>query len=157
MKSTGEVMGRHRTFAGAYAKALTAAGSRLPRAGTVFLSIRDEDKAEILLIARGLRDLGFDLCGTSGTAKFLNSYDLKVQSINKVQEGSPHCVNAIQDGKFAFVINTASDETAIHDSFSLRRAALERKIPYVTVVSGARAMLQAIREERRGGLGVSPL
>ncbi len=157
MKSTGEVMGRHKTFAGAYAKALTAAGSRLPRAGAIFLSIRDEDKAEILPIARGLRDQGFELWATSGTSRFLNSYDLKVTTIPKVQEGSPNCVNAIQDGKFALVINTTSDEIAIQDSFSIRRAALERKIPYVTVVSGARAMLQAIREERLGTLDVSPL
>ncbi len=157
MKSTGEVMGRGRTFAGAYAKALTAAGMKLPLKGTAFLSIRDEDKAEILPIARGLRDMGFNLVATSGSAKFLNGYDLKVKPINKFHEGSPHCVEAIREGRFDLVINTVSDELAIRDSFSIRRAALERKVPYSTVVSSARAMVLAIREERRGPLEVLPL
>jgi carbamoyl-phosphate synthase large subunit len=157
MKSTGEVMGRGRTFAGAYAKALTAAGMSLPQKGDAFLSIRNEDKAEILTIARGLKDLGFTLRATRGTARFLNGHDLGAVEINKVREGSPHCVDAIQSGKFTLVINTTSDEQAIRDSFSIRRAALERKIPYSTVVSAARAMLEAIREERKGPLEVLPL
>src|SRR5262249_3808536 len=147
MKSTGEVMGRGLTFAGAYAKAMAAAGMQLPQGGDAFLSIRDEDKAELLMIARGLKDLGFRLWATSGTAAFLNSHDLGAQAVNKVTDGSPHCVDMIRDGKFALVINTTSDAQAIRDSFSIRRATLERKIPYATVVSSARAMLQAIREE----------
>jgi carbamoyl-phosphate synthase large subunit len=157
MKSTGEVMGRGKRFAGAYAKAMTAAGMPLPRGGTAFLSIRDEDKAEILAIARGLKDLGFNLCATSGTAKFLNGFNLEVRSINKVREGSPHCVEAIRDGQFSLIINTVSDEVAIRDSFAIRRAALERKVSYSTVVSAARAMLDGIREERKGPLEILPL
>jgi carbamoyl-phosphate synthase large subunit len=157
MKSTGEVMGRGRTFAGAYAKALAAAGMPLPAAGDAFLSIRDEDKAEILPIARGLRDLGFDLWATAGTAAFLNSYELGCRRINKVRDGSPHCEELIREGKFSIVINTTSDEKAIHESFAIRRAALERKIPYSTVVSAARAMLEAIREQRKGPLEILPL
>jgi carbamoyl-phosphate synthase large subunit len=157
MKSTGEVMGRGRTFAGAYAKALTAAGMALPQGGDAFLSIRNDDKAEILMIARGLKDLGFNLWATSGTAQFLNTYELGCKPINKVSEGSPHCVDAIREGRFSLVINTTSDERAIKDSFSIRRAALERKVPYSTVVSAARAMVEAIREERKGPLEILPL
>ncbi|MBC7691594.1 MAG: carbamoyl-phosphate synthase large subunit [Methylotenera sp.] len=157
MKSTGEVMGRGRTFAGAYSKAMSAAGMALPKSGNVFLSVRNEDKAEILPIARGLRELGFTLCATEGTAKFLNSHYLDVQHVNKVTQGSPHTVDGIREGRFALVINTTSDETAIKDSFAIRRAALERKIPYSTVVSAARAMLQAIREEKKGPLEILPL
>ncbi|MBY0470045.1 carbamoyl-phosphate synthase large subunit [bacterium] len=157
MKSTGEVMGRGRTFAGAYAKALGAAGMPLPQSGDIFLSIRDEDKAEILPIARGLKDLGFKIWATRGSAEFLNGHDIGAHPINKVREGSPHCVDAIREGRFSLVINTTSDEGAIRDSFSIRRAALEKKIPYSTVVSSARAMLEAIREERKGPLEVLPL
>jgi carbamoyl-phosphate synthase large subunit len=157
MKSTGEVMGRGKTFAAAYAKALSAAGMPLPRLGDVFLSIRNEDKAEILPIARGLKDLGFQLWATGGTADFLNSYDLGAKKINKVREGSPHCVEAIREGKFALVINTTSDEAAIRDSFSIRRAVLERKVPYCTVVSAARAILEGIREKKKGPLEILPL
>ena len=157
MKSTGEVMGRSHRFAGAYAKAMAAASMPLPQSGTAFLSIRDEDKAEILPIARGLKDLGFQLFGTAGTAKFLNGYHLSVTPINKVTEGSPHCVEAIREGRFSLVINTASDEIAISDSFTLRRAALERKVSYCTVLSAARAMLQGIRELKRGPIEILPL
>jgi len=157
MKSTGEVMGRGRNFAAAYAKAMAAAGMQLPESGDAFLSIRNEDKAEILPIARGLMEQGFRLWATTGTANFLNGYDLGVQKINKFSEGSPHCVEAIRDGRFSLVINTASDEIAIRDSFSIRRAALERKIPYCTVLSAARAMLEAIRQQKKGPLEILPL
>lgn len=157
MKSTGEVMGRGRSFAAAYAKALSAAGMPLPRSGNVFLSIRDEDKAEILPIAQGLKEIGFKLWATAGTAEFLNGYKLEVQIINKVNQGPPDCVEAIREGRFQLIINTVSDEQAIKDSFSIRRAALERKIPYSTVVSAARAMLEGIQEERSGPLEILPL
>jgi carbamoyl-phosphate synthase large subunit len=157
MKSTGEVMGRGKSFAGAYAKALAAASMQLPHKGNAFLSIRDEDKAEILLIARGLKELGFGLWATTGTEKFLNGYGLEVQRINKVSEGTPHCVEAIQKGQFSLIINTVSDQVAIRDSFTIRRAALERKIAYTTVVSAARMMVEGIREERKGPLEILPL
>jgi carbamoyl-phosphate synthase large subunit len=158
MKSTGEVMGRGRTFAAAYAKALTAAGMKLPSGGKTFLSICDRDKAEILPIARGLKEQGFELWATGKTSEFLNSYDLGVRRVNKVKEGSPHCVEMIREGKFSLVINTtASDEQSNLDSFSMRRAALEQKIPYATVLSSARAMLEGIRKERKGPLEILPL
>jgi carbamoyl-phosphate synthase large subunit len=157
MKSTGEVMGRGRTFAGAYAKACAAAGMQLPRGGEAFLSIRNEDKAEVLALAKQLKELGFGLAATTGTADFLNSYDLGCRAVNKVAEGSPHCVDAIREGRFSLVINTTSNERAIKDSFSIRRAALERKVPYSTVLSSARAMIDAIREERGGPLEILPL
>ncbi len=157
MKSTGEVMGRGRTFAGAYAKALTAAGMQLPQGGKAFLSIRNEDKAEFLPIARDLKNLGFHLWATSGTQSFLNTYGLEVTRMNRMSEGAPHCVEWIQQNQFALVMNTTSDEAAIRDSFSMRRAAVERKIPYTTVLSAARVMVEAIREQRKGPLEILPL
>ena len=157
MKSTGEVMGRGRAFASAYAKGVAAAGIRLPDGGDVFLSIRDEDKAEVLSIARELKELGFTLWATGGTEVFLNRYSLDVKKINKVYEGSPHCVEMIQKNQFVLVINTVSSEAAIRDSYSMRRAALERKISYTTVLSAARAMVQGIREQKKGLLEVFPL
>jgi len=157
MKSTGEVMGRGTNFARAYAKALAAASMQLPQEGAAFLSIRNEDKAEILPIARSLKDLGFELWATDGTADFLNSYEMGAHRVNKVSQGSPHCVEGIMQGKFSLVINTTSDEQAIKDSFSIRRAALERKIPYSTVVSAARVMVDGIREIKKGPLEILPL
>ncbi|MGK5087262.1 carbamoyl-phosphate synthase large subunit [Bdellovibrionota bacterium FG-2] len=157
MKSTGEVMGRGHTFAAAYAKALTAAGMKLPEKGDVFISVRTEDKAEVLQVARGLKDLGFKLWATSGTAEFFNRYGLDATPINKVHAGSPHCVDAINAGRFGLVINTTSDEEAIVDSFTIRRATLERKIPYSTVMASARMMVEAIREQQKGPLEILPL
>jgi carbamoyl-phosphate synthase large subunit len=157
MKSTGEVMGRAETFAGAYAKALAAAGMPLPTEGKAFLSIRNEDKAEVLSVARALSAMGFELVATAGTARFLNSHYLDVTPIKKMHEGGEHCVAAIRRGDFSIVINTASDELAIQDSFEIRRAALEQKIPYSTVLSAARAMVQAIRELREGPIEILPL
>ncbi len=92
-----------------------------------FLSIRNEDKAEILPLAKNLLHLGFELRATRWTASFLVSHGVATQEINKAFEGSPHCVEAIRDGKFALVINTVSDIRAIQDSFSILRAALEKK------------------------------
>jgi carbamoyl-phosphate synthase large subunit len=157
MKSTGEVMGRGRNFASAYAKAMTAAGMRLPTSGNVFFSIRNEDKAEALSIARGLQDLGFKIFATVGTAKFLNSHFLTVTEVKKATEGSPNCVEQIRDGHYDLVINTASDYRAIKDSFQIRRATLEKKVPYANVIASARAILQAVREEKRGPLEILPL
>ncbi len=157
MRSTGEVMGRGVTFASAYAKALVAAGIPIPQSGKAFLSIRNEDKAEILPIAKKMMSLGFELWATSGTAQFLSQHGLDVQQINKFDEGAPHCVEAIEQGQFSMIINTASDEAAIRDSFSMRRAALERKMMYSTVISGARMLVEAIRELHKGPLDILPL
>lgn len=151
MKSTGEVMGRSKSFAIAYQKALEATGLRLPHKGKVFLSVRNEDKAEALSIAEQFTDLGFSIAATRGTAKFLNENGLKVESVLKVSEGSPNCVEAIKKGDYQLIINTVSDSIAEQDGYSIRRAALERKIPYATVLSSAWAMLLAIeklQEER---------
>ena len=157
MKSTGEVMGRGHNFSAAYAKAMIAAGTNIPTGGNVFLSIRNEDKAACLSIARSLRDLGFKIHATAGTAKFLKGHNLEIELVNKVQDGSPHSVDMIKAGKFQLIINTTSDEAAIKDSFEIRRAALERKIPNCTVIAAARALLLAIREERKGPLEILPL
>lgn len=157
MKSTGEVMGRGLTFAAAYAKALNATGIEIPLSGKVFLSVRDEDKAELLPIAQDLKLAGFELWASRGTARFLNQYDLEVRRINKLQDGSPHCVEAIDRGEFSLIINTTSDEAAIQDSFAIRRSALEKKYPLCSVLSAARAMIHAIQVKRAGALEVLPL
>jgi carbamoyl-phosphate synthase large subunit len=157
MKSTGEVMGRASSFAASYAKALDAAGMHLPLEGRAFLSIRNEDKAEILPLAKALASLGFELWGTKGTSSFLKSHGVAIHEINKAFEGAPHCVDAIREGKFDLVINTVSDIQAIQDSFSIRRAALERKLPYSTIVASARAMVEAIRARKKGAIELLPL
>jgi carbamoyl-phosphate synthase large subunit len=157
MKSTGEVMGIDTDFAAAFAKSQLAAGTVLPSTGTVFVSVRDEDKPQIVKIASELSQMGFQLLATSGTAQALKGAGLKVDRTKKVLEGRPHVVDNMLSGHVDLVINTTDGAQAIADSFSLRRTALTHNTPYYTTVEGARAAVKAISAIRKGHLEVAPL
>jgi carbamoyl-phosphate synthase large subunit len=144
MKSTGEVMGVDADFALAYAKSQLGAGTRLPQAGTVFISVKDRDKAQVALLARRLARLGFKLTATSGTSRTLAADGIEVKPVNKVTEGRPHCVDAIRDGEVHLVINTTEGAQAVSDSFSIRREALLNNVPHYTTLAGAEAAVAAI-------------
>jgi len=143
MKSTGEVMGIDTTFAMAFAKAELAASSDLPLDGLVFISVRDDDKPQLGPIARGLAEMGLRLVATGGTARFIHTLGYRCETVNKVLEGSPHIVDAMRAGKIAMVINTP-DATGTADSFSIRRTALEMRLPYFTTMAGAQAAVEGI-------------
>jgi carbamoyl-phosphate synthase large subunit len=157
MKSTGEVMGRSKSFAIAYQKALEAAGLRLPHKGRLFISVRNDDKAEALSIAEQFSRLGFTIEATGGTARFLNENGIEAETILKVSEGTPNCVEAIKAGKYQLIINTVSDDATVKDGYAIRRAALERKIACSTVLSSAWAMLLAIEKLKEEEISVMPL
>jgi carbamoyl-phosphate synthase large subunit len=158
MRSTGEVMGIDSDFARAFAKSQLAAGMKLPTKGMAFLSVREADKPGLPAIARRLVTLGFKLCATHGTAAYLKSHGLPdVRGINKVLEGRPHCVDAMDNHEIDFVINTTEGAQAIHDSQSLRRAALMNGIAYYTTLRAAKAALEAIAVEKRGDMRVQAL
>jgi carbamoyl-phosphate synthase large subunit len=157
MKSTGEVMGIDRNFAIAFAKSQIGGGSRLPRAGTVFVSVRDADKPRVLDAVRLLVSLGFRVIATSGTQRYLAEQGLPASKINKVAEGRPHIVDAIKNGEVHLVFNTTEGATALADSRSLRRAALLHKVPYYTTLSGAVAAAQGIKAYLGGDLEVRAL
>jgi carbamoyl-phosphate synthase large subunit len=157
MRSTGEVMGIDSDFARAFAKSQLAAGMKLPTSGVAFLSVREADKAALVELGRRLVNLGFSLVATHGTAAYLRGHGLLVKGINKVLEGRPHCVDAMDNHEIDFVINTTEGAQAIHDSQSLRRAALMNGIAYYTTLRAARAALEAIAIEKRGDMRVQPL
>ncbi|MCH8237989.1 MAG: carbamoyl-phosphate synthase large subunit, partial [Proteobacteria bacterium] len=157
MKSTGEVMGIDADFERAFAKSQLGAGTRLPLDGTVFISVKDGDKDASAVLARRLYGLGFDLLATGGTAKFLADKGLDVKRINKVLEGSPHCVDAILSGDVKLVINTTAGAQAIADSYSIRRSALTNNVPHYTTMTGAAAAVDAIDALGQGPLDVTPL
>jgi carbamoyl-phosphate synthase large subunit len=157
MKSTGEVMGIDRSFAVAFAKSQIGGGSRLPRAGTVFVSVRDVDKPRILAATQLLAGLGFAVIATSGTYRYLVEQGVKTLKINKVAEGRPHIVDAIKNGEIQLVFNTTEGAIALADSVSLRRAALLHKVPYYTTLSGAVAAAQGIKAYLGGDLEVRAL
>jgi carbamoyl-phosphate synthase large subunit len=157
MRSTGEVMGIDRSFAIAFAKSQIGGGSRLPREGTVFISVRDADKARILPAVELLASLGFRVIATGGTQRYLVEQGIKAEKVNKVAEGRPHIVDAIRNGGVQLVFNTTEGAIALADSRSLRRAALLHKVPYYTTLSGAVAAAQGIKAYLGGDLEVRAL
>jgi carbamoyl-phosphate synthase large subunit len=144
MKSTGEVMGIDASFPMAFAKAELAASTDLPLAGRVFVSVRDADKPLLEPIARGLDEMRFSLVATHGTARYIQALGIACAEINKVAEGSPHVVDWMNEGKITMVINTP-DVEGTADSFSIRRTALELRLPYFTTMAGAQAAVEGIR------------
>ena len=158
MKSTGEVMGIDRSFEIAFAKSQLGGGSRLPRAGTVFVSVRDADKDQRILEAmRALTELKFRVIATSGTQRYLVENGVTAERILKASEGRPNVVDAIRNGEVQLVFNTTEGAQALADSRSLRRAALLHKVPYYTTLSGAVAAAQGIRAYLGGDLEVRTL
>ena len=139
MKSTGEVMGIDNSFLSAYIKSQLAAGNDLPSQGTVFLSINDDNKKNLLPIASKLSSLDFDLLATKGTAKYLKDNNILVKEIKKVKEGNPNAVDALISDQIQLVINTTKTQGSIRDSYSIRRTSLMFNIPYYTTIAGVKS------------------
>ncbi|HUW26944.1 MAG TPA: carbamoyl-phosphate synthase large subunit [Gallionella sp.] len=140
MKSTGEVMGVGDTFAEAFVKSQLAAGVKLPKDGRIFISVRDEDKPGMVVIARSLAQLGFTILATRGTAAVIEADGVAVTVVNKVAEGRPHIVDMIKNGEVNLIVNTVdSKPSAMRDSYSIRHAALQGRVTYFTTLAGARA------------------
>ena len=127
MKSTGEVMGIEKNFPSAFLKSQIAAGNKLPRKGSVFISVRDRDKENIILMSQILERLNFKIFATKGTTDFLRKNAINVKQVKKVNEGSPHIVDLIENNKINLIINTTSGEKSIADSLSIRRSAIRNK------------------------------
>jgi carbamoyl-phosphate synthase large subunit len=150
MKSTGEVMGVASDYPAAFGKAQAAAGSELPRSGTVFVSVTDGDKAAATQIAGGFHDMGFRVLATGGTAQAIRRMGVPVESVLKVSEGSPNVVERIEAGEVDLVINTPTGSGARADGYEIRRAAVGHGVPCITTLSGASAAQRAIRARRSG-------
>ncbi|MCC0066814.1 MAG: carbamoyl-phosphate synthase large subunit [Rhodovulum sp.] len=158
MRSTGEVMGWDRSFPRAFLKAQMGAGAALPETGTVFVSIKDSDKAPAIVEAsRILQELGFTLIATGGTRDFLTRAGIPATRINKVYEGRPHIVDMMKDGGVQIVFNTTEGAQSIADSREIRALALSDRIPYYTTAAGARAAALAIKDRMAGELVVRAL
>jgi carbamoyl-phosphate synthase large subunit len=157
MRSTGEVMGVAADFPTAFAKAQAAAGTRLPNGGTVFLTVTDSDKSAAVGIAAQLHDLGFRIVATRGTAAAIKRMGIPVETINKIQEGSPHVVDWIDSGDVELVINTPTGTAARSDGYEIRRAAVARGVPCVTTIAGGMAAARAIAAARLGAPAVVSL
>ncbi|MFZ5891182.1 MAG: carbamoyl-phosphate synthase large subunit [Myxococcota bacterium] len=144
MRSTGEVMGIAMHFPAAFDKSLAASGFALPDRGRAFISVKDDDKALACHVARRLRNLGFEIMATGGTAEALARARIPAERVNKVLEGSPHVVDAIHEKRVQLVVNTTAGTKAIADSYSIRRNALLANIPYFTTLAAALAAVEAL-------------
>jgi len=145
MKSTGEVMGVGRSFAEAFGKAQLAANIIFPERGLAFISVRDADKQAVVDVARRVKQLGFDIAATGGTAKVLDAAGIECNRVNKVNEGRPHIVDMIKNGEIHLIINTTEGKKAIADSRTIRSNALQNKVMYTTTIAGARASCLAMQ------------
>jgi carbamoyl-phosphate synthase large subunit len=157
MKSTGEVMGGAATFGTAFAKAQLAAGMDLPREGTAFISVNNHDKPAVVQIARDLRDLGFRLVATRGTANYLRAHGLSAEIVFKVNEGRPHVGDEILNDRIQMVINTPLGRESFFDDRTVRRIAMMHGVPSITTLTGAAATVNAIKALRTEGLTVRAL
>ena len=157
MRSTGEVMGFADGFGEAFAKASYGAGLKLPVEGTAFVTVNDRDKGQLLPLAHQLIELGFRLVATDGTARFLRSNGAPCAHVFKVLEGRPNAVDLMKNGAIHLVINTPLGKASYFDEKALRTTATQRGIPLITTLSGAHAMVEAIRALQRGALTVKSL
>ncbi|MDR2000572.1 MAG: carbamoyl-phosphate synthase large subunit [Zoogloeaceae bacterium] len=146
MKSTGEVMGVGRSFGEAFVKSQVASGTRLPKSGKAFISVKLADRAKSIIVARQLHELGFTLLATRGTAAAIAEAGVPVAVVNKVNEGRPHIVDMIKNNEIAFIVNTVEEKrAAIVDSRSIRTSALAQKVTLYTTVEGGLAACQGMR------------
>ena len=157
MKSTGEAMGIDTTFGKAFAKSQLSAGVNIPLKGNVLVSVKDGDKEIVKSYIEDLSKIGFQIYATKGTANFLKMIGLNCKTIKKVKDGSPNIVDYMDQGKINLVFNTTEGSQAIKDSFTLRRSAINNKIPYYTTMAGAKAIVEAIKSIKQKKLDVCSL
>ncbi|HEU4588031.1 MAG TPA: carbamoyl-phosphate synthase large subunit [Gemmatimonadales bacterium] len=144
MRSTGEVMGIADSFGMAFAKAQISADGALPLSGTVFVTVNDHDKNNVVPIARRFHALGFKILGTEGTARHLRARGIPTERVLKVYEGRPNAIDLIVSGAIQLLINTPLGKLTQQDDYAIRRAALQHRVPYTTTLSAASAACDAV-------------
>ena len=157
MKSTGEVMGIDDTFGMAFYKAQMAAGQPLPLKGKVFISVKNSDKRSIVFIAKKLADMDFTIIATKGTAKVLNSNNIKAEIVGKIGEGDDRLLDYIKKGQIGFIINTPSGKHGHHDMKLVRSLAVTRGVACITTLQGAEAAVNSIETALKGSLKVKSI
>jgi carbamoyl-phosphate synthase large subunit len=157
MLSTGEVMGISDDFGMAFAKSQIAASNNLPTAGNVLFSVKDQDKKKAVELARKMLEMGFKIIATKGTCIEFIKNNISSEFVLKMTEGRPNIVDWIINGKINLIINTTIGAQSIKDSFSIRRTAIDKQIPYATTIRGAAAVVKAIAALKESKIGVKPI
>ena len=157
MRSTGEVMGIDSTFELAFAKSQLAAGTLLPTKGTVFISVRDRDKQDVVATARILSSIGFDILATEGTRRVLEANDIPCKRLSKLDEGRPNIKDYIKNKQVQLILNTPTRKGPQTDEGKIRSMAVLNKIPIITTITGAHAVALAIQAMQGQQWNVRPL
>ncbi len=158
MKSTGEVMGIDYDFGLAYYKAELAAGMKLPTEGTVFISVKDKDKNEKLVeVAKKLKELGFRIVATEGTARFLRENGIDVEVIPKISEGRPNVIDEIINRRIDLIINTPKGKRERSEGYLIRRTAVDFGVPYITTIAGAIAAVRGIEAVKKAKMTIKSI
>jgi carbamoyl-phosphate synthase large subunit len=157
MRSTGEVMGIDDTFAMAFAKSQLAASSALPKTGTIYISVADRDKPEVVPIAKALSELGYKLISTRGTAAILRANGIPVEEVLKLQEGRPNLIDHMTNGVISMIINTPSGRGSRPDEIRIRVEGVARRVTSITTLAAGHAAVEACRAFRRQELTVTAL
>jgi carbamoyl-phosphate synthase large subunit len=157
MKSTGEVMGISEDFGIAFAKSQSAAGYTIPTRGSVFVSVNDNDKKGVLPMARELKDMGFQILATRGTAEFLSAHGVAAEMVYKVNEARPNCVDLIKSGKIDIIFNTPLGRESFYDDTAIRKSATLHGVLVVTTLTAAAATVKAIQALRERALDIVSL
>jgi carbamoyl-phosphate synthase large subunit len=150
MRSTGEVLGIAETFGEAFYKAQEATKTELPLSGTVLISVNDRDKAEVLEVAKGFIECGFQILATGGTYDLITSKGIPAQKIAKLYQGRPNILDAIANGQINIIVNTPIDKKGAFDDSYIRKSAIKAKISYVTTIAAAKATIAGIRSIKAG-------
>ena len=153
MRSTGEVLGLSKFFGEAFYKAQEATQTRLPLEGTALISVSNRDKGEVVEIAKDFADAGFQIIASKGTAKLLNENGIEAECIKKLQEGRPNMLDLITNDKIDIIVNTPSGKESKDDDSYLRKAAIKKKVPYMTTMAAARAAVKGILAVKNYGRG----
>jgi carbamoyl-phosphate synthase large subunit len=157
MKSTGEVMGIDKDFGLAFAKSQEAAGNVLPRSGTVFLSVKNSMRRNIIFMAKKIADMGFKICASEGTCKVLRSNGVNAKEVPKIGEGKPDVIDLIKGGDIDLIINVVSGRKSQLDSKPIRSAAVVQGITYITTLEAAQAAISGLDSLERTGFSVKSI
>ena len=153
MRSTGEVLGLSASYGEAFYKAQEATQSKLPLEGTVLISVNKKDKAEVVDIAKGFADNGFNIVATGSTCDLINAAGIEAKKVKKLSEGRPNILDIIANDEIQLIINSPAGKDAVSDDSYLRKAAIKGKIPYMTTMAAAKATVDGIHYVKEHGQG----
>ncbi len=153
MRSTGEVLGLSASVGEAFFKSQEATQTRLPLSGTVLISVNRRDKAEVVEVGRAFKEAGFKILATGNTCALLNEAGIEAKLVKKLYEGRPNVLDFITNGEIDLIINSPVGDDSAHDDSYLRKAAIKKKIPYMTTIAAARATVEGILYVQKAGNG----